>query len=306
MSFASDTKNEISRTLTQRTCCAAAETAGLIKGCGSVLLKGRGRLGLRLTTENPAVARHIKSLLTSAFGVRTDLRIVGSSFKKNRHLYEISITSEEGAMRVLKICGIATETAGNLGIATAFEKDIIKKKCCRRAALKGLFLGAGTMSDPESGYDFELVFSTKENAAAARRLIAGFEGLEPKVRKRKESYVVYLKPAEQIKDILNIIGAHTALLNFENVRVKKDMKARVSRLSNYDNANITRSLTAADAQIEKITKLKEENKLEFLPPKIREIAELRIKNPEATLTELGEQLTPPIKKAAVAARLKRL
>ncbi|MDR2487015.1 MAG: DNA-binding protein WhiA, partial [Clostridiales Family XIII bacterium] len=152
----------------------------------------------------------------------------------------------------------------------------------------------------------EFAFESHTVARAARKLLGSFEGIHAHIRQRRGSHVVYLSESEQIKDFLNIIGAHAQLLKFENVRVLKDVRNRTNRLNNCDSANYDKSTAAAARQLAVIERLRQDGRLEALPKDLAETARLREEHPEATLTELGSLHTPPISKATVSLRLKKL
>jgi DNA-binding protein WhiA len=300
MSFSSDTKNEITRGRAGKRCCETAEVAGLVRACGSVFAQGNGR-GIVMTTENPAVARRIKTLLNERFGVAANLLVGDSGFGSNRHIYELKVVPEKGAERVLSEIGMC----GGQGDSAQIEQ-IYSRKCCKKAYLKGLFLGAGTISEPEKGYNLEIVCADENTAFEIRRLMNGFDGIHARVRQRRGNAVVYIKTSEQIKDMLNIIGAHTQLLKFENVRVLKDVRNRTNRINNCDHANLDRSIGAAERQIADINQLRTSGKFDDLPDDLRDIAAARLAHPEVSLSELGELFDPPIGKSAVHARLRKL
>ncbi|MDR2610519.1 MAG: DNA-binding protein WhiA [Clostridiales Family XIII bacterium] len=306
MSFASDTKNEILHEAASRKCCAAAEAAGLIRGCGSILLPGRGQVGVLLTTEYPAVARYIKTLLSERLGVGTSLRVIQPGFRRIRHVIEIKVSHESGAERLLRETGILIMKNGAKVLTDGLSDVLLRKKCCRRACLKGLFLAAGTVSDPEKGYEFELSFTKRETAAAARKLLASFDGIAPKTRERRGRFVVSVKGSEQIRDILAIVGAHRQLLKYENTRIVKDMKNRANRLNNFDGANEDRVLAAADAQTSAILAIRNSVGLDELPGELLDTALARLAHPDASLAELGALLTPRVGKSAVSLRLKKI
>ncbi len=131
-------------------------------------------------------------------------------------------------------------------------------------------------------------------------------GLNAKTIERKNNFVVYLKEGDQIVNLLNIIGAHSALLDLENIRIYKDMRNNINRIVNCETANLSKTINAAVRQIENIRYLESNYGLAKLSPSLREIAELRLKNPDASLRELGEMLEPPIGKSGVNHRLRKL
>ncbi len=188
----------------------------------------------------------------------------------------------------------------------AFEKaEILQHTCCKKAFLRGLFLRSGSISDPEKIYHLEIVCETESLANKVKDLIRKFE-LRAKTVERKGHFVVYLKEGDQIADFLALIQANVSMLNMENVLVVKDVRNTLNRQVNCETANIGKTVNAAHAQILDIEFIEEHLGLDSLPVQLREIAELRLANPEASLIELGEMLIPPVGKSGVNHRLRKL
>ena len=161
------------------------------------------------------------------------------------------------------------------------------------------------MSDPEKNYHFEIVTLHEQFAVQLQDVLDFFE-LDAKIVIRKKYYVVYIKEGAKIVDVLNIMEAHIALMNLENVRILKDMRNTVNRRVNCETANINKTVSAAVKQAEDIRFLQEHRGLSELNQGLQDIAYLRLEHPEATLKELGEMLNPPVGKSGVNHRLKKL
>ena len=181
----------------------------------------------------------------------------------------------------------------------------MQNSCCRRAFIRGAFLSAGSMSDPEKSYHFEIVCATEKKATQLMEIINSFD-IDAKIVPRKKNYVVYVKEGAQIVDMLNIMEAHVALMNLENVRILKEMRNSVNRQVNCETANINKTVNAAVKQIEDINYIQETVGLESLPANLQEIAEVRLKYPEAALKELGTFLEPTVGKSGVNHRLRKI
>jgi DNA-binding protein WhiA len=306
MSFSLDVKNEASRNLPKKRCCELAEIAGFMRIAGSIKLSGKGRMGVTMVTQNPAITRHIKTLFTKCYGISVDLMVGEGGFNKNRHLYELVVTPENNGQQILRESGILNVREGSNYISEGIDENIIKSKCCKKRYLKGLFLGGGTMSDPAKGYHFEISTHSQILANDIRKLINSFVDLHARISKRKDSYVVYVKDSEQIKDILNIIDAHSQLLKFENVRIYKEVRNKTNRINNCEYANMDKMLSAANKQIQAIEHIKSKVGIDSLPGKLLDTALVRLNNPQASLMEIGEMLDPPIKKSSVYHRLKQI
>lgn len=306
MSFSSVAKSELCRITDEKKCCQLAELAAIMKMSGTIHINGKNGLSFRIATENPAIARRVFTLLKNVFGIQTDILVKKNSTFKKSNVYIVVISPDLGAKEILLKTGILKQHSdGTIGINNKIYSELIKKSCCRRAYIRGAFLGGGSISNPEKTYHLEFVTNSIENAEDLMKLINSFN-LNAKVIQRKSNFVVYLKEGEQIIDLLNIIGAHSALLELENVRIYKEMRNNVNRLVNCETANLNKTVDAAVRQIESINFIKEKVGLKKLPPNLREIAELRINYPDVSLKELGQMLNPPIGKSGVNHRLRKI
>lgn len=306
MSFSSKVKNEIARCEVDKCCCELAELAAIVRMNATISLKGLNKLSLKMTTENAATARRIFSLLKDRYDEDIDVVVKRSKQLKKKNLYLIIISNEELAKKILIDIGfISKDTLDILNPEYRVDKKIIKNRCCKRAYIRGSFLGGGSISNPEKSYHLEFTTNNKEHSDNLCEIINSFN-LSAKVVQRKENYVVYLKEGSQIVDLLNIIGAHQALLNFENVRVLKDMRNNVNRLVNCETANLSKTIDASMKQVENIKLIQDTKGLHTLPPKLREIAYLRLEYRDATLKEIGEMLDPPVSKSGVNHRFRNI
>lgn len=186
-----------------------------------------------------------------------------------------------------------------------FPKQVIQKDCCKKAFIRGIFLATGSVNDPNKAYHFEIVVHNKEMATAVSDVINGFS-LDAKIVKRKKYYVVYLKEGSMIVDILNVMEAYVSLMDMENVRILKDMRNDINRRVNCETANIKKTVNAARRQIEDIEYIEKTKGLKYLNESLRQLAELRLEEPDANLNELGEMLNPPVSKSGVNHRLRKI
>lgn len=311
MSFASDTKNELARIEPEKKCCMLAEISGFLRVSGSIGLQGRGRFSIKITTENPAVARHYKKLLQDYFGIETKLEIgegkaVGRARTGKKYSYSITIDADNLSEQILRETGMLLIKEGNNYFSDGIYSGLIRTKCCKKAYLRGVFMGAGTMSDPEKGYDLEFVLNSETMATDLRKLINSFVDLSCKTVKRGKRYIVYMKKADYISDTLAIMGASNQVFSMEETRIKKTMISSAKRSVNCDNANMDRTIEASLKQTAAIKKIDEKIGLNALPDKLREVAQLRLENPDISITALGELCDPPLKKSGINNRIKRL
>lgn len=306
MSFSSTAKNEMCRVADEKECCQIAEIAAILRMSGTIHLMGKQGLSFRIVTENPAIARRVFMLLKNCFNIHTDILLKKNSSLKKNNAYILVVTPEMKAKEILIKTGLLKEHGqGMLTLSNKIGSDIIKKPCCRKAYLRGAFLGGGSISNPEKTYHMEFVTNSLEFAEELIKLINSYD-LGAKHIQRKNTYVVYLKEGEQIVDLLNIMGAHSALLDLENVRIYKEMRNNVNRLVNCETANLNKTVDAAVRQIECIKLIQDKLGLRKLPHNLRDVAELRITYPDLTLKELGEMLNPPIGKSGVNHRLRKI
>jgi len=171
--------------------------------------------------------------------------------------------------------------------------------------LRRVFLLNGSIMDPNKEYHLEIFSDSKELAETICDILIEF-GINAKIIEKKYNYATYVKEAESIALFLNIVGAHRALLEFENVKVMHEMNNQINRMVNCETANLSKIVNAAVRQIDAINKIKSTIGLANLSEGLREIAELRLKNPDMGLEELGKLLSKPLGKSGVNHRFKRI
>ncbi len=270
MSFSSKVKAELLSHISSGSHCRMAELSAM------VVFSGNYRNGVwTMCSDNTILQEKITKLI---------------------RLLDIDINTIEGRQK-LKLVDCGTHMSVN--------PMLVERNCCKQAFIRGAFLAAGSLTDPEKGYHFEIVCDFKEHADMIAGLIRDF-GMEPKQILRKKYHVVYIKDGSMIVDLLNVMGAHVSLMDMENIRILKDMRNSVNRRVNCETANLNKVVHAAVKQIEDITYIEQEKGLKYLPEHLREIAELRMEEPDTSLVELGKKLDPPIGKSGVNHRLKKI
>lgn len=175
----------------------------------------------------------------------------------------------------------------------------------QKALIRGVFLGSGSVNNPENKYHLEIAFSNKENLNYVLQLLKEF-GLSFKILNSTKKNSIYIKEGEEISNFLALIGANSSVLKFEDIRIQREMRGKVNRLVNCKSANLNKTLNASVEQIEAIKKLQENKKFNKLDDNLKEIANLRLENPDMPLSELGKLLTNPVGKSGVNYRLKKL
>lgn len=200
----------------------------------------------------------------------------------------------------------------DIEISLDFEKQIqnlnnIKEQeeMAIKALTRGIFLGSGSVNNPENKYHLEIILSNKRNAQIVKGLLEKMQ-IHLKELERKNGYSLYIKEGEEISKFLAFIGANSSVLKFEEIRVIREIKNNVNRKVNCETANLNKTINAAVRQIEAIKKLKETGKFKNLSANLKEVANLRLENPDASLVELGQMLENPIGKSGVNHRLNQL
>ena len=172
-----------------------------------------------------------------------------------------------------------------------------------KAIVRGSFMGSGSVTNPKSKYHLEIVFQNEKNAKRIKEILTKFN-INCKILKREKNYIIYIKDGGDIANFLAFIGANKAVLNFEDTRVLRDVRNKVNRLVNCETANLKKVIKTSVKQIEDIKLIKKKNRFNNLSEKEKELANLRLENPEATLSELGKMLKKPIGKSGVNHRMK--
>ena len=281
MSFASETKKELVQ-IQSDDCCAKAELSALIRMNGVISLSNKG-LVLDFATENAAIARRTLQLIKQLFDTEVDLLSRKKMQLKKNNVYIIRI--KKNARDIATELGIMSESVGFvLGIA----KDLVEYDCCKRAYMRGAFLAGGSVNNPEtSSYHFEISTLDQELAEDLKDLANVFN-LNARVLQRKKGYIMYIKESENISDFLRVIEAYNAVLNFEDVRIFRDIRNSENRLNNCEIANETKTIAAAQRQIDNIELIDFVYGIDSLPERLQHVAKLRLEFPEENLNYLSD------------------
>ncbi|WP_099974461.1 DNA-binding protein WhiA [Lactobacillus terrae] len=300
-SYASEVKKELTG-LEVHPEHARVELSALLRMNGSVSLQNH-HFVLTAVTENPAIARRIFSLIKQNYGVESELLVRKKMKlkKNNQYLVRLKYDTE----LILSDLGIIDKNS--FGINTDVPKDMLEEKQRMRSYLRGAFLATGSVNNPEtSRYHLEIYSLYESHNDDIASMMNKF-GLNAKTTNRRNGFIVYLKEAEKIAEFLQLIGATNAMLKFEDIRIVRDMRNSVNRLVNCENANINKTVEAAEKQIDNIKFLRDTVGLDSLPQKLKEIAILRMDNPEVSLKELGDMVpSGAISKSGINHRLRKL
>jgi DNA-binding protein WhiA len=291
MSFSAKVKAELYGVEVTARHCMIAELSAYVNICGELSAQ-RGQEIVMLHNESDRLLERAGELIEKLFGFKVRI---------NKHILQVEDHSV--AANIITTTGVRSRF--EISAEPFINPMVVASVCCKRAYIRGAFLCSGSVTDPQKQYHIEFVSGDYDHAIGLRDLFIGF-GIEPRVIQRKNHYVLYLKEGEQIVDVLNIMSAHRALLEFENLRIVKEMRNNVNRVVNCETANLNKVVSAAVAQLDAIRLIEARAGLDSLPPALKQMAEVRLEHPDASLKELGDYVTPPIGKSGVNHRLKRI
>lgn len=300
-SYASEVKQELTKLVVHPE-HARVELSALLRMNGSLSLQNH-HFVLTAQTENAAIARRIFSLIKQKYGMESELLVRKKMKLKKNNQYLVRLKHDTN--KVLNDLDILDESG--LSINTDVPEEVLNEDQRMRSYLRGAFLATGSVNNPEtSRYHLE-IYSLYETHNEGVAQMMNYFHLNARTTKRRNGYIVYLKEAEKIADFLQLIGATNSMLKFEDIRIVRDMRNSVNRLVNCENANINKTVAAAERQIENIKYLQSTVGLDSLPGKLQEIAVLRLENPEVSLKELGDMVpSGPISKSGINHRLRKL
>ncbi|MDO4301050.1 MAG: DNA-binding protein WhiA [Clostridia bacterium] len=293
MSFSSDVKTELLSnisTINSRH-CKMAELTAIINVCGFVSTDSYDEFVV-IHNDNIDILNLTVQLIYDIFNIKT--------YYVNN---EIVIRDNVLINSMINVLGI--KDSNDFSINSAINPAIVAGSCCKRAYIRMAFVCCGSVNDPSKHYHLEFTDNDYDHSQNLVELISNF-GIEMKVVERKNRFVIYCKEAEQIVDLLNVMSAYKALFEFENLRVVKEVRNNINRIVNCETANINKIVSTSVRQIEDIEYIMDKKSLNYLPDNLREVAEVRLKYPDASLKELGEHLTPKIGKSGVNHRLKKI
>ena len=279
MSFTEIVKNEVAHVSTTDDACRLSELAALLCMGGSLLWGNGGHVGIEFSTANNAVARKALSTWRQTFSIRPEVLVRQGLKLRKKNYYILRVPPSEESTHVL-------ETLTLFPTDQAFQKLELRRDDCRRSLLRGAFMGGGSVNQPIKDYHLELVTGNKDLARLLLKVMLHFH-VPAKMTDRKGNYLVYIKEGNGVSEFLQQIGASQSYMEFESVRVMKNMRNNVNRVVNCETANLQKTVNAAVQQIRDITIIQQSGKYGFLTPKLQEAAELRLKNPEATLGEVA-------------------
>lgn len=290
MSFSGNAKASVSAMPPERDCCAAAELRAMLSYASSF-----DESGVKFITETPEVSDIFTSLLLVCADVAATPEIKEN---KTASVYKTEITDGESLSRLFALFG------GKDNIHKV-NKHLFACKKCAKAYIRGAFLSAGYVNSPDHNYHLEISTPHADLAVDTAVLLSEKIGM-PKISARKSSQIIYFRESAMVEDFLTLIGATKASLDIMNEKILREMRNQANRHSNFEVANLSKTLGVAIAQQEAIEELKKSGKLEELPPQVQEVARLRAENCELSQKELGEMMNSPISKSQVSKILAKI
>ena len=306
MAFVDQIKNEILNKNIKERHCRKAFLAGLIRGLGS-LYEGENGLGLEIKANNELVAMYITSSVRALFNYEIREVSVSEDKLNGKDKFYLSISGDR-VTQILTDLEILTESEGELAVNLKFYGALTEKECCLRSFIKGLFVAMGNCTVPDNsesstGYHLELSFSHYTPALETSEKLAQFNVLT-KITRRRESFIVYIKSAEEIKDFLAFLPAPISVLKLTDLMINRELSNNSNRQKNCDLGNVNKQVEAAAKQIDAINKIKQTIGLDSLKPDLRATAVARVENSEETLAELSERLN--VTKSCLNHRLRKI
>ncbi len=292
MSFSANVKTELCRLPIHKRSTAVAEAYGIVLYCNTFTAST-----IRIVTESEAFAQRLPKLFRKAFNMDVEQDI--ETTHAGKHI--LLIEDEEKIARIFDTFG--TNYAGVVTLHVNY--GVLEDDSDRLAFLRGAFLAGGSVTDPEKRYHLELITSHHKVSLETFALLLDV-GFEPKQLTRNGSDILYFKQSDYIEDFLTAIGAPVSSMGVMEAKAEKTLRNDVNRRCNCETANLTKVVDASMEQIAAIRVLEENGTLETLPDKLQKTAQLRLNNPEATLSELAELLDPPVSKSAMNHRMRKL
>lgn len=289
-SFAARAKDEICQISADLpTCCYHAMSYGLLL-CG----RSFSSSSMMLVTEHRGTAVLYSKAIADIIGKEPEIKASESG------KFSVSVSRKEDRLKVLSAFGISEKTVG-----VRINRANIADECCHASFVRGAFLVCATVTSPQKSYQLEFLLPYLHLADDMLNLLQELN-VTPKMSKRRNSYVVYMKRSEVIEDLLMTVGAQNCALEIMQTKIEKDMRNKINRKVNFETANIDRSVAAATEQREAIRRLKEDGRFEALSDELKELAQLREDYPEASLKELGNLLSVSLSRSGIYHRLNKI
>jgi len=301
MSFSNEVKYELSELKITNKLEALLELSSILKVNASISIRN-AFININFTTESEYVVRRIYKLIDFLYGYECIIgRLENNNLMKNG-LYTLIVEEESVVNKIMDESGLDFYGNYDFSINTMFSRIISLKEKGISAYLRGVFLGAGSIVDPNKNYHLELILTSEEDVELLNKVLE-YSNIETLYNRRKDKNIIYIKNSEMISDVLNLMMANRALLELENVKIEKDLRNNINRRMNFDMANINKTVETSMKQISYIEAIEENSEI---PEDLIEISNLRKMYPEYSLKQLAELHNPKISKSAVSYKMKKI
>lgn len=302
MSFSSLVKEELLRIHPEKQCCMLSELSALTQSCASLRLAGGGRVKVVYETESAPLAKRIFLLLKKRLEISPTLEFTRYKRLGGRRVSVLTVSEAESRRLLIALHMLQESEAG--AVYRGVPRAAMTRRCCRASFVRGAFLGAGAVTSPEKGYHLE--FTSSEARADTLIKILEKSDIQSAATQRRGAKIVYIKRGDDVVSALALMGAHSALLEMENIRIRREGRNQANRARNCDEANLKKQLSAGAAQAQAIVEYSLKNSLGSLPKDLQEIGRIRMLHPESSLEELGQMLQQPLGKSGVNHRMRKL
>lgn len=290
MTFTEKVKNEILTSNINQPCCQVSALSAFIRGAGNLLVSN-GNIGFELVTENETSINFFAEIISTLYGKGLKIKKIEDKFTKKSKYFTSII--DKNSTQILIDLGIITESLDGAQINLGVDKYLVENDCCKKAYIKGAFLGSGSVTVPSekvnssTSYHLEFLFTKYQTASSVCEILSGL-GFFPKLTERKDSFIVYFKNGDEISDLLFFMGAKKACFELKEIIVKKVMNNDTNRKRNCDMGNINKQIEASIKQVDNINLIIETIGLDKLPKTLQQACLLRLDNRESTLEEMSK------------------
>lgn len=303
MTFSENVKNELLHLPLEKSCCMLSELSALTQACGSLILRGGGRMQVKYSVENAALAKRIFLLLKLRLSMVPVVQHHTNPRLGGRRILTLTVHEQDSRRLLMTLHMLRTDEDHD--VFHGVPRGAMSKRCCRQAYIRGAFLGAGSMQNPENSYRIEFVASNEDKTAVLQSILRKC-GIESGITNRRGSNIIYISSGDQVADTLTLMGAQKAMMSMEDIRIRRSARGQANRATNCDKANFGKQMNAAEKQIAAIESYCEHSALNRIPEELRTLAKLRLNNPDASLEQLGTFISPPLSKSGVNNRMRKL
>ena len=305
MSFSSECKEELCRIPLEKSCCLLSEISAFYMTVGSLHLLGSKQVNVKFTLESVTIAKRVFTLLQRELRLTPQIHYITQARFGGIRKCVLTLDSHQSPALLTRLLMMKLDDSGESVLRNTSPRIPLQRSCCMRSFLRGVMLGSGIVTRPGRGYRLTLLSKDESLQFLIAKCIQRFM-LPIKQSSHKGITLFYLTKGEHVITFLTLIGAHKTVMAIENLRIQREVLGDINRAMNCDSSNIQKVIDASEYQIQQISRMISDKNFTILSPSLQEIAEARIRAPDASLEELGQMLSPPIGKSGVNHRMRRL